>query len=308
MIIRPSTLDPFFLNLDTLFQRGYMGAATTYQQWSQTVPSSSKATVHGWLDKLPKMREWLGPREVQNLVAQAFSLENKKFELTYAVDRTDIDDDNMGLYGPATEMMGLQAAEWPDDQMTTLLEAAGSATTFDGTTFYSTSHPVDTANPDVVADQANLLTSTALSAPNVSAMRAAMRNLKGRDGKPFGVNLTDIMVPPALESTALQIANAEFIVATFGTNASTGGQTNVLKGSFNVIVNPKLTSATTWYGFCNRFPVKAFIWQLRQAPEFTYLVSPSDPGAFNEDKFYYGCRARGCAGLGLWFLSMKATA
>lgn len=306
MIIRPSTLDPFFLGLDTMFQQGYTGTETNYQKWSQTVISTSKTTVHGWIDKLPKLREWVGARHVENIVAQAYSLDNKKFELTYAVDRTDIDDANFNLYGPATQMMGMQAAQWPDDQMVTLLEAAGSATTFDATTFFSASHPKDTAGV-LSGTQANLLTSTAFTAPNVAAARAAMRNFVGRDGKPMGMNLTTVMVPPALEQAALQLANTEFIAASLGVN-SAAAQTNVLKGSFNVIVEPKLTSATTWYGFDTRWPIKPFIWQLREAPEFTYLVNPTDPGVFADDKYHYGVRARGAAGLGLWFMAVKCTA
>lgn len=307
MIVKAAALDPFFLNLDTLYQQGYSAGLSTYQEWTQTVNSTGKTTVHGWLDKLPKLREWVGAREVENLVAQTYSLTNKKFELTFGVNRTDIEDDVLNLYGPSAQMMGMQAAEWPDDQMTPVLEAGSSSVTFDGANFFSTTHPIDTSG-QISGTQSNLLTTTPFSAANVGVMRAKLRALKGRDGKPLGMNLTHVMVPPALEQAALQTANSEFIVATFGVNAATGSQTNVLKGSFQVIVNAKLTSDTTWYGFDNRWPIRALIWQLRKAPEFTYLVSPSDVGVFNDDKYYYGVRARGIGGYGLWFMAMQATA
>lgn len=306
--LRPATLDPFFLNLDTQYQQGYMAGESTYQEWAQTVTSTGKSTVHGWMDKFPKLREWVGPRVVETIVAQAYSLENKKFELTVGVSRTDIEDDLMDLYGPTAQMMGMQAKEWPDDQMTPVLEAGSSTVTFDGANFFSATHPIDTAGETTASTQSNLFSSLALNATNLSAARASLRNMKGRDNKPLGMNLKAILVPPALESTALQIANAEFIVATFGVNAATGGQTNVLKGSFTPIVNAKLTSATTWYGFDNRWPLKALIWQLRIAPEFVLKTAPDTENVFNDDEYLMGVRARGVGGYGLYFMAFEAQA
>lgn len=306
--LRSSTLDPFFLNLDTMYQQGYTSAETTYQQWAQTVPSSGKSSVHGWMDKFPKLREWVGPRVVEGVVAQAYSLENKKFELTVGVSRTDIEDDLLNLYAPIAQMMGMQAAQWPDDQMTTVLEAGASTTTFDGANFFSTSHPIDTAGEITTSTQSNLFASHPFNATNLAAARANLRNLKGRDNKPLGMNMNAVMVPPALEQSALQAANAEFIAATFGINAATGSQTNVLKGSFTPIVNAKLTSATTWYGFDVRWPVKALIWQLRTAPEFTLKVSPESENVFKDDQYLMGVRARGAGGYGLYFMGFQATA
>ncbi len=306
--IRSASLDPFFLNLDTMYQQGYMAGESTYEQWAQTITSSSKTTVHGWMDKFPKLREWIGPRVVEDIVAQTYSLTNKKFELTYAVERTDIDDDMLGLYAPAAQMMGMQAKEWPDDQMTPILEAGFTATTFDGAAFFSASHPIDTAGETTTSNQSNLMTSSAFAPGTVATMRSNLRNLKGRDNKPLGMNLKAVMIPPALEQAALQLANSEYIVATFGVNAATGSQSNVLKGSFTPIVNAKLTSATTWYGFDNRWPIKALIWQLRKAPEFQYKVSPESENVFNDDQYIFGVNARGVGGYGLYFMAMAAQA
>src|SRR6266581_741591 len=98
--LRGTSLDPFFLSLDTLYQQGYASGESTWEEWAQKVISTTKSTVHGWLDKFPKLREWLGPRDVQNYVAQSYTLTNKKFELTVGVEVDDIDDDQYGLYAP----------------------------------------------------------------------------------------------------------------------------------------------------------------------------------------------------------------
>lgn len=305
--LRSSNLDPFFLSLDTLYQSGYMAGETTYEQWAQTVTSVSKQTVHGWLDKFPKLREWIGPRDVNNYVAQSYTLTNKKFELTVGVEVDDIDDDQYNLYGPAAEMMGMQAKEWPDDQLTPVLEAGTAGVTFDAVPFFSATHPVDTANAGA-GTQSNLFAANLFTAPNLATARSNMRKFKGRDGKPLGMNLKAVMLPPELEQAGLQLANGEYIVATFGANAATGSQTNVLRGSFTPIINPKLTSATTWYGFDNRWPLRAMIWQLRMAPRFTLKVSPQDDNVFNDDQYLMGVKARGVGGYGLWFMACQNTA
>lgn len=305
--LRSSVLDPFFLNLDTMYQQGYMEGESTYEQWAQTVTSTGKTTVHGWMDKFPKLREWIGPRVVETIVTQVYSLTNKKFELTVGVSRTDIEDDLLHLYAPTAQMMGMQAKEWPDDQMTPVLEAGATTTTFDNADFFSDSHPIDTAGETTTDTQSNKYV-LPFSAANVGTARSNMRKLKGRDNKPLGMNMKAVMVPPPLEQAALQLANSEYIVATFGANAATGSQTNVLKGSFTPIVNAKLTSDTTWYGFDNRWPIKALIWQLRIAPDFTLKVSPESENVFNDDEYLMGVRARGVGGYGLYFMAFQATA
>lgn len=305
--VRSSSLDPFFLNLDTLYQRGYMAGETTWEQWAQKVISTSSSTVHGWLDKFPKLQEWLGAYDINAYVAQSYTLKNKRFVLATGIQIDDVDDDQMGLYGPAAEMMGMQAAEWPDDQMTPVLEAGTSVVTFDNADFFSASHPTDTATPGS-ASQSNLFSTSAFNATNVSANRAAMRKFKGRDGKPLGMNMKAVMLPPELESAGLQIANGEYIVATFGINAATGSQTNVLRGSFTPIINAKLTSATTWYGFDNRWPLKAMIWQERMAPKFTLAVDPQSENVLKDDQYLMRVKARGAGGYGLWFMAFQATA
>lgn len=305
--LRSSSLNPFFLSLDTLFQAGYMAGETTWEQWAQEVISTSASTVHGWLDRFPKLRQWVGPRDVNNYVAQSYSLTNQKFELTVGVEIDDIDDDQYGLYAPAAEMMGMQSREWPDDQLTPVVEAGFTATTFDAVAFFSASHPVDTVN-SVAGTQSNLFTTAAFNATNLGAARSSMRHFKGRDGKPIGMNLKVAMLPPELEQASLQLANGEFIVATFGVNAASGSQTNVLRGSFTPIINPKLTSPTTWYGMDNRWPLKAFIWQLRMAPRFTLKVRPEDENVFKDDQYLMGVKARGAGGYGLWFMACANTA
>ena len=65
-----------------------------------TVPSSTKENVYPWLGTLPSMQKWAGDRIIRNLKAHKYSIENEKFEMTIAVKRDDIEDDQVGIYRP----------------------------------------------------------------------------------------------------------------------------------------------------------------------------------------------------------------
>lgn len=58
------------------------------------VPSVSREENYKWLGQIPRMREWVGEREIQNLSASDYTIKNKDFELTIAVPRNDIEDGN----------------------------------------------------------------------------------------------------------------------------------------------------------------------------------------------------------------------
>ena len=63
------------------------------------VPSGTRENVYPWLGTLPSMQKWAGDRIIRNLKAHKYSIENEKFEMTIAVKRDDIEDDQVGIYG-----------------------------------------------------------------------------------------------------------------------------------------------------------------------------------------------------------------
>lgn len=310
MNITPAGLNRLFQNLSTLYQGAYENTPTIYSNIATVIPSSTRTTVYGWLDKLPILRQWVGPRVVNNAIAQAQSITNLLYEDTCAIKRVDIEDELMAVFGLTPKMLGMQAALWPDIELTKFIELATVGLGFDGQPFFNASHPTDTATAGSTL-QSNLFNqanggATALSQSNIDKVWSAMAAFKGRDSQVLGVNARTLMVPPQLKFTALAIANADFTVQASAGNAATGGASNVFKGAFDVVVNSRLTSATAWYLMDTSFPIKPFVWQLREAPSFTWRNQPNDENVFVRDEYEYGVRARGAPGTGLWFLAAKA--
>jgi phage major head subunit gpT-like protein len=80
----------------------------------------------------------------------------------------------------------------------------------------------------------------ALTPANYAAARAAMMSLTNADGRPLGITPTLLIVPPSLEAAARTILNADFILSAGSTG---GGETNIWKGTANLMVIPELAAS-----------------------------------------------------------------
>lgn len=124
------------------FQNGLASVEPSFSAVAMTIPSSTATNTYAWLGKFPKMREWVGSRQIGKMAKQAMSLENKKFEATVGVERTDIEDDQVGMYRPMMQAMGESAATLADDLVWGLLPKGKTTLCYDGQNFFDTDHPV----------------------------------------------------------------------------------------------------------------------------------------------------------------------
>ena len=149
------------------FQNGIAAVQPTYNNIAMTVPSTTATNTYAWLGKFPKMREWVGSRQIGKMAKQAMSLDNKKFEATVGVERTDIEDDQVGIYRPMMQAMGESAAVLPDELVWGLLKKGKSTACYDGQYFFDTDHPVSANNDGTGANTptANLTTGSDAGVP-----------------------------------------------------------------------------------------------------------------------------------------------
>lgn len=124
------------------FQSGLDSVKPDYPAIAMTIPSTTSTNTYAWLGKFPQMREWVGSRQIKKMSNQAMSLENKKFEATVGVARTDIEDDQVGMYRPMMAAMGESAAALPDTLVCGLLKKGKTTIGYDGQYFFDTDHPV----------------------------------------------------------------------------------------------------------------------------------------------------------------------
>lgn len=151
IIVNRQSLTNLFTGFKSSFQAGLDQADPMYQQIAMTVPSTTSGNNYGWMGKVPKVREWVGDRVVQNMMVHDYAIKNKDFELTIGVDRNEIEDDEYGIYGPLYQEMGLEIAGHPDDLVWGLLANGFATTCFDGQYFFDIDHPVLDANGNVTS-------------------------------------------------------------------------------------------------------------------------------------------------------------
>lgn len=141
-IITPALLTGLRTGFSKAFQDALTHTPTDWEKVATRVPSSSASNTYGWLGQFPALREWVGDRVLKDMAAQAYQVQNKLYEGTVAVKRTDIEDDNVGVYTPLFSEMG-RAAKAHADQLVFALLAAGETTTcYDGQNFFDIDHPV----------------------------------------------------------------------------------------------------------------------------------------------------------------------
>lgn len=154
MIVNSANLRTLFVGYRAEFQRVLGSTTAMYGRIATTVPSSTKTNEYGWLNQLPRVREWLGDRVVNNLSTSDYTIKNKPWEMTIGVDRDDISDDNIGIYTPLFGEMGRSTATFPDELVFPLLKNGFSTPGYDKQFFFDADHPVldETGTPQSVSN------------------------------------------------------------------------------------------------------------------------------------------------------------
>lgn len=151
MIINKTSLATLFTAVKTAFNKGLKDTKPTWDKVATLVPSTTSSTTYAWLGQFPRMREWLGDRQLKSLALHDYSIKNKKFESSIAIPRDDIDDDTYGVFTPLFEEMGYAAATHPDELVYTLLALGFDSLCYDGQNFFDTDHPVGNEDNGIVS-------------------------------------------------------------------------------------------------------------------------------------------------------------
>lgn len=315
MLITASNLDALFISFSQNFREAYMGEpAPLLDSIGSKIPSNTRDQRYPFVQAISgAMRKWQGERHVQNIVVDGFVVTNEKWENTLAIERTDLEDDQYGVYSSMLiPNLARHARLLPDQQIAAAI--AANAIGFDGKAFFATDHPYDPSG-QTPGSQSNALTSLPLTASgvplpaNLAKAQAAMMNFIGPDGIPMGCYGDTILVPPSLKFAADTLSNSTFYPVT----GSVGSQGNPFQGQYRIVVSPYLADTgnpdtCVWYLLdCRSAAMRPFFWQEREAPQLVSLVDPSNPAVFFQDKFWMGARARGAAAAALWFKALRCS-
>ena len=133
-----------FVAMNASYTAGVSAAKPQWSMIATEVPSTGAANYYGWMKDIPGIQEWVGARQLVALGAHGYAIENKTWETSITVKRENVDDDQIGIYGPIAQKFGEDVALFPDELTFGLLKTGFTTLCFDGQNFFDSDHPLDT--------------------------------------------------------------------------------------------------------------------------------------------------------------------
>jgi len=270
------------------FNRSYLkSAAPKYEPIITRINSAAASEQYGWLGSVPQMREWIGEKTAKFVNDYDYTIVNKKFESTIAVDEDEIDDDQIGAIMPRVRMLSDRARKWPNIMCSDLVINGTTNLAYDGSAYFADRAVNDNLLAGSGVTEANILT-------DLATARAAMLKFVDDFGELVEVEGDTIVCPAELEVIFQRIVESQTYVT-----ATNEGVVNKWAGTVKtIIVDARLTDANDWYLFAANQPLKPLIYQNRKAPQFVAMDSRDSEHRFFNGKLFYSAEMRGNAGYG----------
>lgn len=273
----------------------------------ETVRSTGRSEEYEWLTDFAFVKEWKDERSYNDFKAYAYSIPNRDWEITIAVKKNDIEDGRLGLYQRRIDRLVQNFNLHRRELLVQLINSATTDLCYDGTPFFNAAHPIYQKQPGgdyvVTATQSNIqngpLTADSAGMANVQAMITRSRLMRADNGKRLNTKVDTMVVPTSLEWVAKQLAEDTELP-----DVNNPGQKvrNLVKGTFEVIVEDDLIDQNAWMMFDASNPVvKPFIYQIRQEPRFDgFDATSGNIHLFMHKEFLFGADARYNFGYGLY--------
>ncbi len=266
------------------------------EQLATIINTTIPVQRYGWLAANPVMREFIDERRPQGIGQNSWSIADKTFEATLAVDRKAMEDDQLDLIRLRVRDMAERVAVHRHQLVVEALVAGEASTSYDGAAFFGT-HSMGVGGS---AENTGL---DALSSSTLATSMSTMMGFTDDQGIPLGIIPDTLLVGPSNWWTALELV--ESVTAVHKSDANSTNHKNVFRGKLKVVLSPFLrgASAANWFLLDTTRAMRAIILQQRSdVPiEFTALEGgSSSEAAFMRDQYLYGVRGRYNVGYGLW--------
>jgi phage major head subunit gpT-like protein len=264
-----------------------------YPQIATVVRGDSNYLDFGWLGNVPRLREWVGPRQLRELsTSQNFRVYTKTFEGSLSIPRAAIEDQQLEMIMPRVRDLANEAVRHREEWVVQTLAQGTTLTTFDGQPLLA-----NRGGPN------NNLTSNALGTDSLQQAISAMMQFVDNQGVPFGVIPDTLLVGPKLMWKARELLESPVVVQASG---GASPYKNVLQGTLKLIVSPYLTGAYDDYWFVldtSREMRAVGVYERTDVPiELTVLSDPQNSDyVFLHDEVLVGVRKREAVFPGAWF-------
>jgi phage major head subunit gpT-like protein len=284
---------------EALFMEGQRRQDNRWRLLARTEKATGKSVTQQWMGPAGTVTEWEGERPLEQFKGYNFTLENKKWQNAVQVDVDDLEDDNMGHYGPAIgglpEQFELHKLKLAFELMSNGFTAT-SGLAYDGQLFFDSDHV------DHEEDAQTNVSDVVFSTTGLDTGIEAMSMVTNSKGDFLHMKPTHLFAPMALRAKVKKTLGNAFIVEQTDNGQDAAAIENYNKDEVTPIVLPwlDLYSTTAWYLFDLSKPIKPLRYQERVPVTFQRPNGMDSMNVFMHDKLYFGGRARYNLGYGHW--------
>lgn len=295
-------------SLTNKFDLGVRNATPFYPRISTIIPSDGADEEYGMMGSVPAIREWLDDRQFYTPRAAKFTLKNKLWEGSERIEKTDIRDDRLALYGPRLEQLGQRATRHPDKLLLSTVVINGtSSLCYDGQFFFDTDHAFGSSGTQSNSLSIDIVDPTAPTIDEFnSALSQALNAMMGfkddqgellQDDVLFANNQEMqllLLVPLAYRNVAIKCQSAGILI--------NNGQTNVVTVVAEVVSSARMTG-NIFDLYRVDTPFKPYVFQAREP--LSRQMKGMDDIEFKDVKFM--TQARYNLGYGAWWNAVRVT-
>ena len=302
-------VDVASVGFGTVLNNRLMQYDALYPRLATVVMTDKLLNREIWLNAVPNMRMWEGPRQIARISAENLPIVTRPHENAIAISRSDIQNDQLGLYAP---MVGKLADTYPfalDDLFIAMLCAGVAGTSlgaaYDGQNLIDTDHTFRSKDAGTAAFQYSNKVTGAFSAAVFQSAMNLFLGLKNEYGRPVHVGQGPFYL---LHGPANRVAVRTVLQQDTATIAGVTLAQNLDKGLAIPICTPLIQSRTTsvlgtsvtmtgleW--FLIPAGSSAVILQIKRAVESMSVEDGYQ--VFMEQLYYYGIDAEFGAAYGL---------
>lgn len=292
----------FRAKFDEIFAMRPPGAWERYTEIIDTEVIVNEVDV---LETMPVVRQWLGAKIFQSILASNFTVSMLRYERSFAMDRLKLSGDKLGVIGRRISMMMSDAGQIYDNICFAALIA--NAVGYDGVAVYASTHPRGPAG----ATQSNI-TATALSFAQHDTIMAAGASLRDNNSEPVRVAYDTLIVGPSNKKLGMEITQSKERIVTVTASGATDQASGVVAGAtipniygggeMELVVDPRLVG--TYSAKCiyvdSKIGPKPLILYVMRAPEPIEQTEMTADGRFLHDQLRYSVEADLVPAPGAW--------
>lgn len=295
-IVTTDFLAGLMTNFRAIFKTGLdeaMKLDYIYTKIATKFDSTSDKESYGWLGANPTMSEWKDKRAIKAPLPYDYTLTNKHYEGTIAVNRDTYEDDKYGLIAPRIRSLAGRAVMHFENKVVSQLDDGQSLKAFDDGYFFKTnrtigsSGTIDNLKTGAYSGSADeIRTALALA-------YSTMANYKDDQGEKMGLKPNAIVCSPAM---IIPMRNALLP----GVAGTVRPEAKLFQDAF-IMDSPFIDlDVDDWYVLCLNpaLEVKPIIFQMRKEPQFVSMDKVDDTNVFMQNEFYYGVDDRFAVGYG----------